>query len=350
MIANLNDGIHYNWAKTLSYAADVTMVIGAPNKGKTYGIRAYALDRYLRHGRRFVEVCRTNVERDDIKHGYFDKLALAPALAGYEFRCSRNVFEVRREGEPWRACGYIVSMTELQRAKRKTYIDVETIIMDEALIERIDRYHTYLRDEWSILSRVVDSCAREQLDGDIRPHVYLLGNAVDLINPYFQAFGIKGVPPYGYSWHNGKMCLLHYVEHDEADAARLTGTLAGRMGSVTGYSDASYGNRFREDMRFIGDKPPRAKYMMAVRYMGEIYAIWCDYTDGLYYVNGKVPKGAENVFALTRDDASVNALALRRTSKALASIVDMYYAGAVLYDSPRTREGFLSALSLLGVR
>ena len=51
MIADLNDGIHYNWEKTLSYAAGVTMVIGAPNKGKTYGIRAYALDRYLRHGR-----------------------------------------------------------------------------------------------------------------------------------------------------------------------------------------------------------------------------------------------------------------------------------------------------------
>ena len=51
-MVNLNDGIHYNWEKTLSYNADITMVVGAPNKGKTYGLRAYALNAAIKRGER----------------------------------------------------------------------------------------------------------------------------------------------------------------------------------------------------------------------------------------------------------------------------------------------------------
>ena len=83
-MVNLNDGIHYNWEKTLSYNADITMVVGAPDKGKTYGLRAYALNAAIKRDERFVEVCRTLDERDSVKKGYFDKLAATDEIAAAE--------------------------------------------------------------------------------------------------------------------------------------------------------------------------------------------------------------------------------------------------------------------------
>ena len=95
-MVNLNDGIHYNWEKTLSYNADITMVVGAPNKGKTYGLRAYALNAAIKRGERFVEVCRTLDERDSVKKGYFDKLvATDEEFARYEYKCENNEFKYR---------------------------------------------------------------------------------------------------------------------------------------------------------------------------------------------------------------------------------------------------------------
>lgn len=350
---NLNDGVHYNWQKTLSYDAPITMVVGAPNKGKTYGIRGYAVcNRFLRTGRKFVEVCRHKNTRDAIKGNYLDKLiATDPALRGYDFRCSRNEFFLKSPGGKWESCGYIVSMVEMQGVKQRTFADVETIVMDEAIIEAIDKWHRYLPREWDIFTRIVDSCVREQLDTEgVRPHVYLLGNAVDVLNPYFQTFGIKGVPPYGYSWHLNKTALLHYVEPDDSDERRRDETLAGRMGSVTGYTDATYANRFEVDERYIHPKPKRAKFVMGVRAYGQLYGIWADLTEGMYYVTSKVPAGDARVYSLTREDDSPNLIAARSTTKPLKGVVDFYYMGAVLFESVRVRDGFLDAMRAFGLR
>lgn len=172
-MVDLNDGVHYDWEKTLSYNADVTMVVGAPNKGKTFGLRAYALNRAIKQDRRFVEVCRTLDERDAVKRGYFDKLCAIDAdFAKYDYKCESNVFKYRlkdaERGAKWDTCGYVVGFAEVQGAKKRTFSGVENIIFDEAIIEQIDSSHTYRRGEWNILSRIVDSCAREDAFDDSR--------------------------------------------------------------------------------------------------------------------------------------------------------------------------------------
>lgn len=356
-MVNLNDGVHYNWEKTLSYNADITMVVGAPNKGKTYGLRAYALNRAIKKDQRFVEVCRTLNERDAVKHSYFDKLiATDDEFSAYEYMCKADEFKYRpknsKKGTPWKTCGYIVGFAELQRAKKSTFVNVENIIFDEAIMEKIDSSHQYKRDEWNTLSRMIDSLAREDAynENRVKPRLFLLGNAVDLINPYFAAFGVTGVPKFGYTWYLDKMCLLHIVESDEHDAYRMEHTLAGRMGRVTGYAKATYANDFAEDNRYIAKKPPRAKYVMGCVHMGTEYGIWIDISEGYYYVTGKIPNNSGNVYALTRKDNTPNRIAAQRVSKTLRVIVQMYYEGSVLFESVKVREGFLDAMALYGVK
>lgn len=351
---SLNDGIHYNWERTLSYDAPVTMVVGAPNKGKTFGIRSYAFQRYLTRGQRFIEVCRLKDTRDNIKNNYLEKLFAVNDEWGarFDFKCARNTFHIREEGEKWRPCGYIVSLSDVQSVKQGTFVNVSNCIMDEAIIEQIDSVHTYKRNEWNLLSRVLDSCVREDVtdEGRARPHLYLLGNAVDLLNPYFQVFGVKGVPKPGYHWYLDKTALLHIAPADEYDEERRRGTLAGIMGSATGYAQQTYGNGFQEDTRYVAPKPARAQWYMAVACLGETYGIWLDLTEGFYYVTRKLPKKPEPMFSLTRADDSPNRIALRKTNRALKYIVDSYFEGAVLFDSVRTREGFLDAMKLFGLR
>lgn len=357
-MVDLNDGVHYNWEKTLSYNADITMVVGAPNKGKTFGLRSYALNRALKRGGRFVEVCRTVEERNAVRRGYFDKLtAVDDELAAYEFKVNANEFMYRKKqqsgkGGRWETCGYIVAFAEMQGAKKRTFVNVENVILDEAILESIDNAHSYKRGEWNMLSRIIDSCVREDAYdvGRRKPRLFLLGNAVDLVNPYFTAFGVRGVPKYGYTWYLDKMCLLHYVEPDDNDMYRLKNTLAGRMGAVSGYSTASYSNEFEVDDRYVSRKPPRAKYVMGVVHMGNEFGVWVDVTEGFYYICGKIPNNAVNVFSLTRADDTPNRIAIPRVSKTLRTIVQLYYDGCVLFESSRVRDDFICAMSLYGLR
>lgn len=347
-----DDPNHYDLVKTLSYAADINFIVGAPNRGKTFTTRAYCLQRFIDKGARFVEICRTKTLKQDVKKGYFDKLAKFDNFSGYEYKCVGSHFMIRALGKKkrWETCGYIVALTELQNVKESTLVDVENVIFDEAIIEKIDRYHKYMPREWDLVTRVVDSCVREQPGQRIKPRLFMLGNAVDILNPHFQALGITREPRRGYSWHGGKAVLVHYIEQSDADRERLRSTLAGRMGSVTGYTERTYSNRFEIDDRFIAPKSETARFVFAVRYNGSLYGVWVDYDAGFYFISPKVPKDARQIYSLTRDDGSVSAIAAKRTTKALQAVVDMYYAGGVLYESVAVREGFLDAMRLFGIR
>lgn len=351
---------YYDWQTTLSKDADINIIITSRGRGKTYGLRKQCINDYRRDGSRFVEVTRTKTEMREICEDYFDRVGAE--WPGRVF-CVRNKRAYvapapEREGDKipraaWKCIGYFVAMTELQTVKKRTFKNVRRILMDEAILERIDRYHSYLPYEWESLQSIVDSCTRERADdeGRVHPKVYLLGNACDLINPWFKTLGIDRAPSYGYSWHAGKLCLLHYEEPGEYEESKATDTLAGRMALVAGSGSVSIGNRFgRANMDFVAKKPARAKFAFGIQYERERFGVWEDKTEGYYYVTRKVPNNARPVYALTSREGRADLVVAKRAEPAMKFLVSLYYSGIVLYDSPYTREKTLAIFSLFGVR
>lgn len=349
---------NYNWPHTLSYDADVTMVCTERGPGKTYGIRALAIRDWIDRGYRCVEVCRTKDEVKDVSEGYHKKLVENGEYPDYVFKTdSKGMYIARKpkEGEKpdWDQYGYFVAMTLFQRTKKKTFSRVRKIIVDEAAIDKADRYHGYLPREFYILTEIVNSCSRERAQDEqaIQPRVYLLMNAVDMLNPYFAGYGIDKEPKPGYSWHGGKTCLVHYVPNTEKGQQNLTGTVAGRMTLASGNSTSSYTAQFANPgEEYIAKKPPRAKFSFGIVYKGETLGVWLDASEGYYYVNHQVPNNTTApIYALTADDGRINYVIAKRSQKALKTFVDLYYMGIVRYDTHATRYAFLKALSMFGI-
>lgn len=356
----IDDERYYNLQKALTYNPSILMIIGAAGKGKTYTTRGYCLKQAIKNNNLFVEVCRTKTERDEVRVGYFDKLALDPDFSKYEFDCRRNIFYCRlftnedeKKKPKWKRVGYITSLTEVQTTKKRTFANATNIIFDESIIETIDSHHNYLPNEWNLLSRVINSCVREDTNNEerVKPRLFLLGNAVDLLNPYFQVFGINKEPKYGYSWHGGKQMLLHYVPADEYDEKRRTETLAGYMASLSGYDKTSFGNAFDIDLRYIAKKPPRAKPYIGLKFEGHTFGVWLDMSEGYYYITDDIPN-VDNitVFSLTRADDTPNIIAARAGLKPMEMLRDMYYLGSVLFENVSIRENFLRAMRMFGIR
>lgn len=354
---------YYDWKRTFNYDADITMVVGDRGVGKTYGLRRQFVDDFSKRGERFVCVCRTKDSMATIARGYFSKICEVDKSIRekYEFNCNSSGAFIRPKSDskkkpPWEQIGYFVAMSQFGLAKETTFERVRRIVLDEGVIELIDRYHNYLSNEWYILSSIVNSCARET--GETRkhkPNVYILGNACDLINPYFAACGIEDVPPYGKTWYRDKTFLLDYVEPDSERERDVTeNTVAGRMMRGTAQADVYVKNEFANaDRKFIAEKPRSAKYSFTIVSTHSTWGVWLDKPSGRYYVTAKVPSDyatRATVCAMTARDMRRDAVSGMRVRKYLRTFFDLYGMGIIMFDSIRTREDFVHAFSLFGIR
>lgn len=348
---------YYDWDRTLSYNAPVTLVVGERGKGKTYGIRKKAISICIATGKTYVEVVRyqNDIDGDDgVKLGYFDKLIEKGEFPGIVFKIEKHRAYWARESEnpEWRLLMYFCALTNQQNLKRNTFANVRFIIFDEFILERTDRYHGYLKREFDVLANLINTITRQDRYFTEHPNcnVILMGNAVDMVNPYFAKMGIDRMPSYGFHWYCDKLYLLHYVEPDERSEAMLDHTIAGRMIAGSKAAESTYGNVFEQDSdAFIEDKPGKATYAFGFEYDGGSYGVWMDYGAGIAYVNSKMLED-RIVFALTDSERKVNQIQIKRSNSYMQNLLSMYELGYCRFENPRIREGFIEAMRMFGLR
>ncbi len=347
---------YYDWQKTFSFQTgtngEVCLVAGAKDIGKTFGLRLQCVTDYLKHKRKFAEICRTNEEMKAVSVGYFDKLQDSGFFTDWQFKVEKNTGYIAPIGEKkpeWEPLMYFAALTNFQREKKRTYSNIYRFIFDEMAIDRKDRYHRYLPHEFLILANLLDSMSRQQAGGEVY-RVYGLMNAVDMTCPYFQAFGIDEIPQYGYHWYNGKHTLLHYVEPWDAQD-RKVGTLVGRMLSGHAESDMIFNNLFANTANGeVAKKTSNARYAFALVYDAATFAVWIDYKEGIFYINSYLPPKSKNVYTLTKGDSTIDFQALKRADAVAKILIQAFYAGGLRYESVACREKFFTVLAFLGVK
>ena len=336
--------------------AETCIIIGARNIGKTFNVRLLCLQEFLKDDSRFVEISRSETEMEAVAAEYTDKIASENVLPGYIFKTDRRHCYIAKEcpedAQPeWKLCGYFVALTTFQRQKRRAgYVDVRNAIFDEFAIDKRSVYTRYLPGEYGIFADVLNSAMRPFPNDGIKRHVYLLGNSCDLTCPYLRNLGITKIPRYGYTFFKNKTVLLHYVEPWDADERRLH-TIIGRM--LEGEPDAAmvFDNEFSNGSDlYIEQKSDSARYAFGLVFNGARFAIWSDLRGAMFYVTGKIPNNAENVYSLTKKDSNIDYTMLQRCDSLLKMLVKMFYAQGLRYDSPATRECFFEVLEFLGIK
>ena len=364
---------YYDWNEALSYDAKVTMVVGARGIGKTYGLRLQFIRDYFNKGWRFLELTRYKNELPDFTGNYFQKIEQNNEFPGYIFKTTTRFAYIAKKPEKegdkpdWKMIGYFGSLSQAQAMKKWTFVKVRRILLDEAIIDkRIDQFHNYLRNEHGALANIVDTVSREnnkrkkdesdedfekRMKEQVKPRVYLLGNACDLINPYFAAYGVNDIPQKGFTWHKRKTMILHYVEDSEYAKEKSENTVAGAMLADTLDELISSGNEFlTASDDFVMKKSKNAKFDFGLVYKNKKFGVWVDNREGYYYVNKQIPKNANPVFALTASDNRINYIAARKAEAVLKGFTELYYYGCLRYETPIIKEEFLEVLGLFGVR
>ena len=223
-------------------------------------------------------------------------------------------------------------------------------IFDEAVIDRKDKYHRYLANEYSILANLIDTILREDWEHPKGAKCYLLGNSCDLVCPYLRGLGVNTLPDFGYTFYNNRQTLVHYVEAQDVDA-KLENTFVGRMLAGSDEARLVFNNEFLDDNdSYIEKRSNTAAFKFGIRYLGASFGVWLDWHKALFYVENKIPKNHEaQTYALTKADNSIDYLMASRTDEQLKLLVDAFYMQAIRFDTPATRELFFNLLGYFGI-
>lgn len=341
--------------------ADVNMIIGARGLGKTYGVRKYFIEDYIRNGYCFVEVARYREECDDVARNYFDRIVNDDIFHDWLFRTTTKTAEIARKPQDekskpeWKICGYFIPLSLQQQKKKSTYVNVRNICMDEIIIDNNDIHHHYLRNEFNQLANLVDTVTRERGDTDNqglrKPRLFLLGNACDARNPYFQRYDVPLEPEYGLYWLDGKTCLFDYVEDSEYAKSKTTNTVAGRM--LKDDAGVSADNRFmsHSDDFIMRPHVSHSRFTYLFRWLKHDYAVYLDMECGYVFISTRFDH-SRNVqrFALTRDDNKLNYLTANIAKEFIRNLIDYHSLGLLRYDKVETQLEISDMLRNFGVK
>lgn len=335
--------------KTLSYNAPITICVGGNSIGKTYSFTYQGVKEFIDSGKEFGWIRRYDTELKKAAGSLFDDLIEHDEFPRYIFKTDkeRGYIAKKPKGKAkpdWQVCCHFFALSKQQTYKGTAYPKVKRLIFDE-YIRETKSPPGYLPSDFEKLMKLWKTVARKRQDCQL----YLLSNAVDLVNPAFLWLGITDEPKPGYSWHNHKTVLLHHIK-DKAFAQSERDTLVGQVIAGTALEKVMIDNEFAaSNDLFIARKTANAKYRYGFKYMGNVYAVWFDCHNGLFYVNRKAPKGAL-IYSLTSEDHRPNMYLIESAGKFARQIGRLYGNGVVRFENNAAREGFLKMLRMLGLR
>nr|DAF26685.1 MAG TPA: DNA encapsidation protein [Caudoviricetes sp.] len=335
--------------KTLSYNAPMTIAVGGNSIGKTYSFTYQGVKEFIKTGKQFGWIRRYDPELKKASSNFFDDLIEHDEFPGYIFKTDKERGYIAKKpsgkAKPhWQVCCHFFALSMQGSYKGTAYPRVKRLIFDE-YIREVKTPPGYLYDDIGKLMKLWKTVGRKRNDCQL----YLLSNAVDLVNPAFLWLGITDEPKPGYSWHNNKTVLLHHIK-DAAFAQSERDTLVGKVIAGTELEKVMIDNAFAaSNDLFIARKTANAKYRYGFKYRGHVYAIWLDNSNGLFYVNRKAPKGGL-VYSLTTEDHRPNMYMVESAGKIARQIGRLYGNGVVRFENNAAREGFLKMLRMLGLR
>ena len=224
--------------------------------------------------------------------------------------------------------------------------------MDEVIIEPDDIYHHYLRNEYEQLANLVDTVTRERADDSKlrKPRIFLLGNACDAYNPYFERYDVPLEPDFGLHWLGGKTCIFDYVEDAKYAEQKTKNTVAGRM--MKNNDDVTAKNKFKHhDTDFIEKPHKHAKLTYVFRWLRHEYGVYVDLRCGYVFISAKYDGGTHvPYFAITTDDNKLNYLTAGAAKHLIRNLTSYYALGYLRYDTVIIQHAVIAMLRNFGVK
>ena len=312
--------------------------------GKTTYFGRLLVNRFNKTGAKFCLVYRFNYELDSCADKFYKDIAnlfFQGTVMTSKRRASGAYHELFIDDK---SCGYAISLNMSDQLKKYSHLfnDVEAMLFDEFQSET----NHYCADEVKKFISVHTSIARGNGEQTRYVPVYMLGNPVTILNPYFIELGIaerlKGDTKFlrgdGYVMEQG------YIE-SASEAQKQSGfNRAFSKNSYVAYSAESV--YLLDNTAFIMKPEGESRYLCTLKYNGNEYAIREYHIDGIVYCDDRVYKSFQLKVVVTTEDHQINYVMLKRNDLIISNLRYYFERGAFRFKDMKCKEALLKALSL----
>lgn len=311
--------------------------------GKTTYFGRLCVNAWRKRGEKFALLYRFNYELDDIADKFYkdiSKLFFNGTTMISKRRANGIFHELFIDDE---SCGYGISLNSADQIKKYSHLfsDVSRIIFDEFQSET----NHYCSDEVKKLLSIHTSIARGQGEQIRYVPVYMLGNPVTMLNPYYVELGISARLRDDTKFLRGDGFVMERGFIESASEAQLTSGF-NRAFAKNSYVAYSAQNVYLNDNKAFIERPTgNSRYLATLKYKGCEFSIK-EYADlGIIYCDDKADTTFKVKITVTSDDHEINYVMLKRNDLFLANLRYYFEKGCFRFKDLRCKEAVLSALS-----
>ena len=240
-------------------------------------------------------------------------------------------------------CGYAVALNGADAIKKYSHIfnNVDRILFDEFQSEN----NKYCTDEIKKLLSVHTSVARGRGKQIRYVPVYMCGNTVSLLNPYYTALGISDRLKKDTQFLRGDGFVLEQGFIESASNAMMESGFNRAFSSSDYVAYASQNIYLNDNYAFLERPEGRGRYMYTIKYLNKHYAIYEYDSLGIIYVTDKWDESFPIKLTLTTDDHNINYVMLAKNSLMIGSLRGLFNRGCFRFKNLECKAMLLKLLS-----
>lgn len=274
--------------------------------GKTVFYSGYMLHRYIQHGEKFLLLYRNKYETDTAVQNFASQI-INLFYAGVELtqdRGIKNVYDkivIKAGDSAPEICGYVTSLRASEQIKKYSSMlsGVSWILFDEAFPED----DIYLPDEVRRLMSIHDSLARGGGAQNRYLPVIIIGNLINVDNPYYSALNIVDQLTIETNYMRGDGWVVEQAFNAASAQAHAQSAFHRALDRV-GYGAASMEKTYlNTDYQFIENQiVDKGIYICSIKYGKHLYSVRYNESTDFYYAGTNPDPSCKYVQAATESD------------------------------------------------
>ena len=279
--------------------------------GKTTWFSRWFVKRFLEYGEKFCLIYRYNYELSDIADKFFKEIK-------YLFFQNHNMVSKTRAKGIYtelflddNSCGYAVSINNADQLKKMSHLlsDSCRMLFDEFQSES----NHYCDNELQKFISLHTSIARGQGKQVKYLPVYMLGNYVSLLNPYFSSLGVSSRLKIDTNYLRGNGWVLEQGYNETSALLQKESAFNKAFSAETYVRYASEKYYLDDNNAFIEQPSGNSRYLCTIIYDGKYYGIR-EYKElGIIYCDSSADKSFPTKLTVNLRDHDSNYLLIRTT-------------------------------------
>lgn len=350
----LNKDFYYDGAKLLSlkdmYGKKPEIYICTTNRtaGKTTYFSRLCVNKFIQKRQKFALIYRFNYEIDGVADKFFSDIGKM-FFSDYTMSSQRmasgiyhELFLRRKNDLPY-SCGYALSLNSADQIKRYSHLFSETkrMMMDEFQSET----NHYCANEIEKFISVHTTIARGEGEHVRYVPVYLLGNPVSIINPYYTELGISERLRIDTKFLKGNGFVLEQGFNEVAANAQKDSAFNRAFNDNKYTAYARQGVYLNDNVAFIEKPVGKARYLCTIKYKNVEYGIREFAELGILYCDDKPDITHKSKIAVTTEDHNVNYVMLKSNEMFIGNLRFYFEHGAFRFKDLRCKEAVLKTVS-----